>query len=351
MLRSCRVRHFRSFTHWRWEPDAAFNTIVGPNAGGKTSVLEIVSLLTSGRSFRTALTREAIQHGQPCFSLHGTFAVPVAETVELTRCADSRKLRVNDGSVGELETLLQALPLVAIMPNTHREFLSEAGLRRRLLYWGMFHMEHSFLPRWREYSRILAQRNAQLRQLQRPTSAWDTQLIEHGQLLAELARNYIARLLPIFANMLGVLGLEDDSVALRLFCGWNDDISLSTALVEAARDDRALKRTTRGFHRADLQLSVKGVRAAAFASYGQQKTIIAALHFAQLKLLLAERPAAMLLFDDLPADWDQAMRGRALAAIAGLKPVQAFITATEAGLVPDAPGRAFHVEQGQLRAI
>lgn len=352
MLRSCRARHFRSFTQLGWEPDAAFNSIIGSNASGKTSALEIVSLLASGRSFRTALLREAIQHGQPCFYLQGSFAAQSEQTeVQLDRCAHSRKFRVNGQAAHNPETLLGAIPLLAIAPNTHREFLTEASIRRRFLYWGMFHMEHSFLTRWRDYGRVLAQRNAQLRRHQASTSVWDVRLVEYGQWLAELAQQYVACLLPLFRETLAALGLRGDSIALRLFRGWEDGEPMAAALTRANNTDRALKRTTCGFHRADLQISVEGVRAVAFASYGQQKTIVAALCLAQLKLLLSDHPAAIFLFDDLPADWDRSTRQRVLTTIAGLNAVQTFVTATEADLIPERPGRTFHVEQGRLCAI
>ena len=351
MLRSCRARYFRSFTQLSWEPDAAFNSIIGSNASGKTSALEVVSLLASGRSSRTALLREAIQHGQPCFYLHGSFATQAEQTeVQLDRCAHSRKFWVN-GQAVHPEALLGAIPLLAISPNTHREFLTEASIRRRFLYWGMFHMEHPFLARWRDYGRVLAQRNAQLRRHDGTTSVWDVQLAEHGQWLAELAQQYVTRLLPLFMDTLVALGLRDDSIALRLFRGWDDGEPMAVALTRAKSADRALKRTTCGFHRADLQISVNGVRAVAFASYGQQKTIVAALCLAQMKLLLTDRPAAIFLFDDLPADWDRSTRQRVLTTIAALNPVQTFITATEADLIPERPGRTFHVEQGRLCAI
>lgn len=308
-------------------------------------------MLASGKSFRTTAAREAIQHGHSCFSLHGRFesAHDILD-VQLDRCLETRKLRVNDGPANETVALVRLVPIVVLAPNTHREFLSDAAVRRRALYWGMFHMEPLFLSHWREYSRVLAQRNAQLRAQVFATSIWDTQLATQGEVLDRAARDYIQRLSPLFSDTLERLGATTDSIGLHLSRGWEGP-SLMAALNGAKAIDCALKRTSRGFHRSDLAITVNGIRAAAFASYGQQKAIVTALYIAQLRALLAQPKQAILLFDDLPADWDRNARRRALDTIAALESTQIFVTATEDELIPDCPGRAFHVEHGKLNQI
>ena len=62
-LRHLEVRDFRCIASAELDFDSRCNLISGPNASGKTSLLEAIFFLGRGRSFRTARTETLIRNG------------------------------------------------------------------------------------------------------------------------------------------------------------------------------------------------------------------------------------------------------------------------------------------------
>src|SRR5690349_4419965 len=72
-LRSLKVRHFRCFDAQEVTFDPGTNFIVGPNAHGKTSLLEGVCILLRLQSPRVPRLASAIQHERRGFVVDGYF--------------------------------------------------------------------------------------------------------------------------------------------------------------------------------------------------------------------------------------------------------------------------------------
>ena len=62
-LSRLRLYDFRNYKQLQLELDPGVNLILGENAQGKTNLLEAVSYLSTGRSFRTTKTQELIRFG------------------------------------------------------------------------------------------------------------------------------------------------------------------------------------------------------------------------------------------------------------------------------------------------
>ena len=57
------LRNFRNYSDLSLEFDPGVNLIVGDNAQGKTNLLEAISYLGSGKSFRAQRTSEMVRFG------------------------------------------------------------------------------------------------------------------------------------------------------------------------------------------------------------------------------------------------------------------------------------------------
>ena len=70
-LTEIELRDFRNYAHVKLEFDPGVNLIVGDNAQGKTNLLEAVSYLGSGKSFRAMKTSEMIRFGAEFADISG----------------------------------------------------------------------------------------------------------------------------------------------------------------------------------------------------------------------------------------------------------------------------------------
>ncbi len=60
-LKRLSLTNFRNYEQLELEPDQFFNVIYGPNAQGKTNILESIYFTCTGKSFRTAREIEIIR--------------------------------------------------------------------------------------------------------------------------------------------------------------------------------------------------------------------------------------------------------------------------------------------------
>jgi DNA replication and repair protein RecF len=344
------IDEFRCLERVRLDLDPRYNLFVGPNASGKTSLLEAVFFLGRGRSFRTRRLERLVRQGKDAFRIVGWVERGGRQTV-LGVGGDRRstEIRIGGEAAASAGELASHFPPQIIDPEIHKLLEEGPHRRRRFLDFGVFHVEQTFLDTWQRYHRALRQRNAALKPGADPSAAraWDPELTAAGTRLDEIRRRYLAILEPMLASFGNrLLGLP---VALAYHAGWAADEPLSEALARSADRDRRYGITHVGPHRADVTARVDGHIARERVSRGQQKLLAAALTLAQLAVQEDSAPGTgALLLDDPAAELDAANLGRLLEVVRELK-VQLFVTALSPGLPGlGQPGALFHVEHGRI---
>jgi DNA replication and repair protein RecF len=147
-------------------PAPGINLITGDNGAGKTSLLEGLHLLAYGRSFRGRVRDGLIRTG--CEAVE-VFAEWHEDVTGRTRRAGLRHSgqrwegRLDGETVSQLGELCAALAVVTFEPGSHALVTGGGEPRRRLVDWGLFHVEHihqadenrgaDFLVLWRRYAR------------------------------------------------------------------------------------------------------------------------------------------------------------------------------------------------------
>lgn len=340
----------RLITRARCNFHPSLNLITGANASGKTSLLEAIYLLGSGKSFRTAQPAHVIQHGTASLTVFGRVSCRgQTHSLGLEREGVLRRVRVDERPETSAAALAAHLPVQVLAPETHYAFLGASSERRAALNWGVFHVEQDFYGHWQRYQRLLKQRNAALKAGAR-VDVWDIELGTLGEQIHSWRERYLAQWNEGFGVCAQALaGLE---VRLDLQRGWRQDLALAEALQADQGRDQEAGFTHSGPHRADVVFRGDSGGVRHHYSHGQQKLLVAAARLAQLALLSDSGVVPVLLIDDLAAELDRAHRATILAWLAGLN-LQAFITATEESEIDLSPWpehAKFHVEQGVVLA-
>lgn len=336
-----------------WHPDT--NVLVGENAAGKTALLEAIHFLGRNRSFRTARREALIRQGATGFRLVASLSDGDRHHrlgMEGTR--QGVRVRYDGQDLRRRSDLVDLLPLQLLNQDAH--LLIEAGpeYRRRFLDWGVFHVEPSYRDALARYRRLLQQRNAALRQglAERAVRAWDAELVRVSEVMDHRREAYVRALQDALEGLLEPL-VALRAVQLHYRRGWPAEQRLDELLGQQLSADRARGFTFFGPHRADLGIRVQGRPARERLSRGQQKLLVCGLILAQLCLYHAGtgRPA-LLLVDDLASELDAWHRDRLFRLLLEL-PAQRFVTAIEAGQLPELAGAGawFHVKQGQVRNV
>jgi DNA replication and repair protein RecF len=350
MIRRFTVSNFRCLESAELEFGPGFNLIYGPNASGKTSLLEALAYLGRGKSFRGASTSNLIRHGEAEFVLFGeTRTEGRSQRLGVRNSRDGLEIRVDGKADGGVASLADALPLQVIDPEVHNLVAGGPELRRRFLDWVAFHVEHDHLETWRRFRRALKQRNAALKAKSSAAAirSWNAEFVELGLALDGSRRRALeVAMESLIEYGAGLLATE---LGFDYQQGWNKEKSLERSLEEGLDRDLQQGATQHGPHRADLKICYDERQARKLVSRGQQKLlasamILAATETAQTAL---ERPL-LLLLDDPAAELDNDSLSRLRSAVLGLG-CQVVATSLEKGAL-DAPvgSPMFHVEHGAL---
>jgi len=341
---------FRCLVSAELEFDPRYNLIFGPNASGKTSLLEAIAYLGRGRSFRGAPTQNLVRHGASEFVLFGKADTATREAaVGVRNSREGLEIHIDGDKVASAAGLAEVLPLQIVDPDIHNLIAGGPAERRRYIDWMTFHVERGYLDQWRRFRRALKQRNAALKEHASPDAlvGWDKEFMETGHEVHE-AR---LRVLDITRPALKHIGaaLLGSTVDIEYQRGWSADKSLAEALVVSLDRDRQLCTTQAGPHRADLKLVYDERQARRLVSRGQQKLLACALILAATVVVQSQlgRPL-LLLLDDPAAELDTDSLTRLMAAVVELG-CQVIATSLDPDLVLfPRPPRTFHVEQGEV---
>jgi DNA replication and repair protein RecF len=323
---------FRLLTEVDIEPSQGFNLVCGANAQGKTSLLEGVHLVSTGRLWRGARDIQGIQEGSETASAAGTLSQSGAElTVQLSRTARKRA-SINGVSVPKASDLLGRLPTVSFSADDLQIVRGEPSDRRSFLDEELSQIFPSYLRHFASYKRALEQRGALLRR-SRDTyvgpaefEPWEELLVHHGTAMRKMRSEWVGELAPEAAEGHRYLGGGEE---LALTYEIKDSADSLEAYAMARSEDVARGSTTLGPHRDDLSIFTAGMDARKFGSQGQQRTAVIAVKLAVQALArraLGQPPA--LLLDDVFSDLDSSRRSR-LTSWALEQGGQVFLSCTE----------------------
>ncbi|MGC1520105.1 MAG: DNA replication/repair protein RecF [Steroidobacteraceae bacterium] len=347
------VTDFRCLQSVALDLDPRFTLISGPNASGKTSLLEALYLLGRGRSFRTRRLEHLIRRGAEQFVVFGEVVTADRRIpVGVEGSAEGMRARIAGDRASALAELALMLPVQIIDPEIHHLIEEGPGRRRRFLDWGVFHVEPHFVAHWQRYRQALRQRNAALKSGQEMglVAVWDGDLLQYGELLTRARAQYVGRLSEQAASIArNLLGME---LALSYRAGWARDQGFAEALQGSSAHDRQMGATQVGPHRAELGIRLNGAAVKDRISRGQQKLLAASLLIAQLKLFPEGSPIQpTLLLDDPAAELDDERLAGLIREVSAHS-VQLIVTTLHGDFAAfGTPGQRFRTDAGRIIAV
>ena len=334
---SLRLQNFRLYKDESFEFEPGVNIVVGPNTAGKTTLLEAITVLATGSSYK-ARDGALIRHGAPWARADGFFkggnrTVKIVSQGELTIkdfvVVERPYKRLSlERSVPIVLFEPEQLQLLSRGPEARREYFDDL-LERSLSGYGTIR---------RQYKRVLAQRNALLKRgpgnSAKQLFAWNLRLSELGGKIAAaragLVDNINTNLSRSYSQIAGKRVLVETRYESQFGPG-NYSSRLLAKLEAAAELDMLRGFTAYGPHREDIAFYLAGRPLSQSASRGETRSLLLALKLYELALIEASRgQKPIFLLDDVFSELDRARR-RAL--IKHLKNYQTIITTTDADAV------------------
>lgn len=337
MINDLTLKNYRSYEDEVFEFGNGVNIIVGPNASGKTNLLEAILVMSTGSSYR-ARDLDLINFDQPWARIEAdTSEGKRIVTIERVLDAAKKKFVISGNTLSRL-SLQKSIPVVVFEPEHLRMLHGGPERRREYLDELLEQTVASYGKLRRDYKRTLAQRNMLLKNLTTDQDAqlfaWNVRLSELGGKIVAARTSLIAELQIEIQDIYNQLASASGTVELEYQSDANTgnySSELLTLLARNVQKDRLRGFTGNGPHRHDLQVVLGGHPAALSASRGETRTLLLALKILELKLIERVRDKKpLLLLDDVFSELDGARR-KALTLF--LKPYQSFITTTDADIV------------------
>jgi DNA replication and repair protein RecF len=345
VLTALKLRDFRCFPALETEFAPGVNVIVGPNAQGKTSLLEAACVLLRLQSPRSGALGPLVRIGALGLVVDGFYA---GNHLQFYYSPRRKKLALDSVVQPSAGDYLKIGRVVWFSNADIALVRGGADERRRYLDFVAFQLDPAYRRHLRHYETALRSRNRLLKQPGVPwrqISAFDAPLIAAGTALTEARARLVNDLTPhATAAQLAIGGAAGETLALRYVPGAGEDFA---ANLEAARDeDLRLRQTTTGPHRDELVLELSGLPSS-LASEGQQRTIALALRLAQARLLEARHETLpLLLLDDIFGELDLNRRNALLAHLP--TGAQQIITTTHFDWAETQATRIFRLENRSL---
>src|SRR5260221_3072045 len=283
-----KLRHFRCFAAREVEFGAGLNLIVGPNAQGKTSLLEAVCVLLRLQSPRVTRLAHAIQHERRGFAVDGFFQSGTAggaRHLQFYFSRERKKLALDGVEQKSAREYLE-VGRVVWFSNADIDIVRGPGDgRRRFLDFVAAQRDSTYRKALRDYERALRSRNLLLKSpapRSREIAAFDEPLLAAGQRVTDARRRLLAELQPEANAAHAAISGARETLRVEYAPGAGGDFAV--ALAEARRGDGRLRQTSVGPHRDDVHFFFNEI-ASDYASEGQQRTLVLALRLGASRLL------------------------------------------------------------------
>ena len=364
-LNAIELRSFRNYEQLQLDFEPGVNLIVGDNAQGKTNLLEAISYLGSGKSFRAQKTGEMIRFGADFAEISGDiYAEERQQTLRWVLFAGSRPRQIWRNGVKKKTAadISGVMSTVLFCPEDLMVLKTGAAARRRLGDHALCQLRPNYDAALTEYNRILEIKSRILKDHHENPGVleilpeYNTRLCQVGALIISYRARFFEGLGKAAAEYHGQFsgGKEEFSLQYHTVSSVNDPFAPVATLTQDLQEH--LERHYRaelesgqcltGPHKDDFSVALNGIDLKAYGSQGQTRTAAISLKLAQRELMKRESgQEPVLLLDDVLSELDPGRQDFVLNKIVS---GQVFITCCEPGRFTKL-GKTIEIEKGNVK--
>jgi DNA replication and repair protein RecF len=346
-IKGISLYNYRNYSKTSFEFSDGVTVVYGPNGAGKTNILEAVSFISTGKSFRAIIERELIKISADFAKIKGDLSNGdslesiIALKPNSNRVQKSFKqnsvIRPATRFIGILKTIMfspEDIRLVAGSPSRRREYLNKF----------LSQISPDYHKNLIKYEKILKQRNKLLESYKSFFSKdvfnaqydlWTGQLAECGIYIQNERRKFFSYATAYMPEISRDIYPRGNVLKLKYFAN-----SISIEKLNSLKGKEILKGTTQaGPHRDDYgffftdEIAEEDLDLRSYGSRGQQRTSVLGLKLLELKYMKeVSKENPIILLDDIFSELDEDYR-KAVENI--IKNQQTIITTADINNVPE----------------
>jgi len=311
VLKQISLRNFRSYTKSTFSFDPRLTIIVGPNASGKSNLVEAIGILSLGKSFRTGKEKHMITFSKEVSHVKGEILENGEEeqlevTISISPQDILQKRYLINGVSKRRSALSGKLPTVFFTPVDLAIVSGQPGDKRRYFDEVLEQTDPAYASALQVYSKALRQRNALLELVQKygrrdaeRFAYWDELLIANGNIITNKREAFIAYINEQKKKLFQFTLFYDKSLMSteRLLQYKEAEVGAGMTLVGPQRDDIIIQ--------SEHPVSKELEDVKYFCSRGQQRLVTLELKNLQICYLQKELEVLpILVLDDIFSELD-----------------------------------------------
>ena len=275
------------------------NIIVGPNGSGKTSILESIFFISSGKSFRKKYTKAIIQKGKKELKIKAHILSEKEKTLKAFYNEKTKSFFKNTTPIKTTTELIQEISIICISPEEID--IIEEYKKEKQQYFDriIFKINPKHIEHIKRYNKLLLYRNTLLEN-NMETQPWDTKIIFYGQKIWEERKCFFNIFLKFLKKTQETLKTHPNYTII-----YNPPrLSNEKYLKELNKQNRKNKTET-GPHKDIIEFQINNNSLKEHGSQGEKKLFKYILKLTELEIIKTKNSHhPILLLDDFFAKLD-----------------------------------------------
>ncbi len=336
-VKDLKLNNFRCFKTIKLDFQPNVNILVGENGCGKTSIVEAISYLCLGKSFKGTKDKEVLKFNEEYFNIISN--ISSENDTRLVIGYDGIHKRITNG-----ETICKTLSehvglykLISFCPDDLDVIKGSPSSRRQLIDTFISQIDNYYLKYLSEYKKILKIRNEFLKNIENGQydkimfDVINKKLISNGKEIIKIRKKYIEMLNKVIKNISLALTNKEGIIDL-CYCPDVEEEYYEKTIINNIKIDLLSKLTTKGPQKDDINICFNGKEAALYASQGQTRIVVLSIKLAIYELFSNISNNIIVILDDVFSELDN---NKQIYLMEYIKNVgQAFITTTEIDKIP-----------------
>ena len=351
-IRNINLRNFRNYERFSIEGMGSLCIFIGPNAVGKTNLIEALQLTSAGFSFRSPKNEHLRTPGSAITDIESVIAGDGREISCRMVIDDTGKQYFINRKKKPLKEIRGLLPAVTFIPDDLMLVKGNQRIKRSSLDTLGSQLSVNYDTVRKDYEKILRQKNNYLKEEVSPVylESINEVMASIGSQLYSLRNSLLEELIPYVKEAYSTITGKKERVDISYIPVWEHDSAnlyesfsvlepieraqarkiLEDRFSEQAELEIARGRTLSGPHLDRIEFYIDGRNAGVYASQGQQRSLVLAYKMAEVELIrqrLGQYP--VLFLDDVMSELDQQRRDELSRLVTA--EAQTFITSTNLG--------------------
>lgn len=337
-IKKIKINNFRCFKSKEFDFSPFVNIIIGPNGCGKTTIVEAVSYLCLGKSFKGAKDRDVVALNEEYFNVISEFEEKQTNKVVVSYSQNQKRIKKDAKVFNTLSEYVGEYVVVDFCPDDLYIIKGSPAERRRFIDLFVSQLDKKYLLTLSEFKKILKLRNEYLKNTEENKidnnylDVTTEQLIEKAKIIISYRTKYVNQINTLLKVISKELTNDQETVEINYEPNIASDL-IEKIMISNRKKDIICQNTSNGPQKDDFIIKINGKEANLYGSQGQIRTAVLALKIACFKIFKQYKEKVVIILDDVFSELDLNRQKYLLNYIKDS--AQTFITTTDVKKIPE----------------